>query len=185
MPMSVSDVIDRLRAQGNVGKAGFLHAYENPKRLPSKLLAALRLPKGEPLPADLAEWLRYDASWFKLLKKDQKAFRSRPLRKLLESWLKQMRESDDEDVEEELEELIELVGDDPLAYWLKSLPEPTLADVHAIVVPTAGDQEHLLMLEPGRKSLRVLGCHKRIEFWWKYDSFAAYLAHHFGFEDPE
>ena len=182
--MSVSEVIEQLRAQGDVAKAGFHLEYEKPKPLPANALAALRLPGSEPVPADIAEWLRYDASWLRLLKKGDKAFRSKPLRQLLEKWLQKMRDSDDEDVQEELEELVELVGDDVLAHWLGILPDPALADVHAVEIPTAGDQEHLLMLEPGRKSLRVLGCHKRIEFWWKYDSFAAYLAHHFGFEDP-
>ena len=186
MKVSVGSVIERLHAQGDVAKAGYLPKYKKPTPIPAKRLATLRMPTGEPLPADLAEWLRYDASWLGLLKKKQKAFRAKPLRELLEATLNEMRESDDEDVEEELEELVEDLGDDDvLGFWLKSLPKPGLADVHAIVVPTAGDQEHFLMLEPGRKSLRVLGWHKRIEFWWKYDSFAAYLAHHFGFEPDE
>jgi hypothetical protein len=185
MSMSVHDVIERLRAQGDTGKAGALPKYKNPKPLSEAALAALRLPTGEPVPPELAEWLRYDAPWLKLLDKDQKAFRSRPLRKVLEKWLKKMQASEDEDVEEELEELVEIVGDDVLGHWLKILPEPGLADVYAVEIPSAGDQEHLLMLEPGRPSVRVLGCHKRIEFWWKYPSFAAYLAHHFGFEEPQ
>ncbi|APR86088.1 Hypothetical protein A7982_11437 [Minicystis rosea] len=184
MSMSMKDVIGRLRAQGDVAKSHG-KTYRSPKPLPAGVLAGLKLPTGEKLPADLVAWLQYDAAWFPLLKKDQKAFRSSPLRKTLQKWLDRMQESDDEDVEEELEELMEDVGDDVLGYWLKSLPEPSLADVHAVVLPSPGsDQEHLLMLEPGRKTLRVLGCHKRIEFWWKYESFAAYLAHVFGFEAP-
>ncbi len=131
------------------------------------------------------EWLKYDASWFPLLKKGQNAFRSAPLHEILEKWLDEMQKSDDEDVEEELEEIVELVGDDVLGHWLKNLPDPSLSGVHAVELPTAGSQEHLLMLEPGRKSLRVLGCDKRIEFWWKYESFTAYLAHYFGFKDPK
>jgi hypothetical protein len=182
--MSVTDVIARLRAQGNSVKR-YSEEYENPQPLAASVVVALKLPTGESVPADLSEWLQYDASWFPVLEDDNESFRARPLREVLETWLDDMRDSDDEDVEEELEELEELVGDDVLGYWLKSLPDPALADVHTVELPhPLTDQEPLLMLEPGRESLRVLGCHKRIEFWWKYQSFAAYLAHSLGFEDP-
>jgi len=184
MPMSVTDVIERLRAQGDVAKAGFHLEYDRPKPLPAEAIAALELPGGGAVPDDLAEWLRYAGSWIPVLKKDKRTWRGKPLRKLLAKWLEDMRESDDEDVEEELEEIVEIVGDDVLGYWLSILPDKKLADVHAIEIPSAGDQENILMLEPGRNTLRVLGCHKRIEFWWKYPTFAGYLAHHFGFEDP-
>ena len=34
-----------------------------------------------------------------------------------------------------------------------------------------------------QQQLRVLGFHKFIELWWKYDTFADFLAHWFRFEE--
>lgn len=151
-------------------------------------VARLRLPTGEALPKDLATWLGYDASWLGLLQGGELV--ATPLRTWLTELLPIIAEEEGED-----EELREWIRDDlpepaesesvsneqVLAWWIEQLPSAELADIHMLRLPS-GDQDALLMLEPGRSELRVLGFHKFIEFWWKYDTFADYLAHWFGFE---
>ncbi len=186
--MNMDEVIRRLKAQGDVGE-GLFGEYHHPRPLAAEGLARLRLPTGEDLPPDLTAWLQYDASWLPLLGRSRKEPRLRAtlLRSLLVTWAREVPYDEDEDDVRFLisEDGDEAVSDDELvAHWIGILPQRRLADVHAVLLPS-GDQQSLLMLEPGRRTLRVLGFHKNIELWWKYKSFAGYLAHYFGFEHPK
>ncbi|WAS91761.1 hypothetical protein [Nannocystis punicea] len=173
--MTVDDVIRRLHSEGDVGKAWF-HVHRDPRPLEREPLARLRLDDGSAPPEELTTWLAYDAAWFPLLDpsapQDAPRLALRPLREILGRWAG-APEDGPGDAAEQL-----------LAAWIDLLPESDLVDAVALELPRSGSQEHLLVLRPGRE-LRVLGCHQGYEFWWKYDGFAQFLAHYFGYEARE
>lgn len=137
----------------------------------------LRLPDGSELPAELAAWLAYDAAWLPLLDPSAPLAAPRlnlsPLREILARWLVTPVDGANDPADPSGAEL--------LAAWIDLLPERGLAEAPSLELPMSGSQEHVLVLRPGREP-RVLGCDRRYEFWWKYDSFGQFLAHWFGYE---
>ena len=184
--MNVAEIIAKLRSQNDTTRS-FDGNYQRPQPLPEAALADLRLPSGEPLPRDLATWLTYDGAWLGLIREG--ALAATPMRSWLTDLLSYLIENGDDEVDELREWIADDMGldspdavsnDQVISWWIEQLPSPELADAFLIRLPS-GDQDNLLMLEPGRNELRVLGFHKFIEFWWKYESFSSYLAHWFRF----
>jgi len=171
--MALTATIAKLRAQKttlNVGGEILLPSPLSPERV-----AALRLPGGSVPPSELLEWLAFDASWFGILRPGTSELAVRTVREILAAWAEPPPRDDDappqsgEDVSTE----------EVLAYFLGNLPEPGLADKPAIELTyTPGSQEHVLVLDGDR--VRVLGCEKRFEFWWKYESLDELVTHWFG-----
>ena len=188
-PMDV--IVARIRADGDqlmFRWPSLLDQDESQYKKPQPLEDANKLrlpPNGAAMPADLTTWLQYTSSWPPLLDRgtaEAASLLAMPLRETLTQWA-----SDSEVVEEFLEDEVEEFGlaseEDIVNWWIGLLPSRDLADVYAVLLPS-GDQECLLMLEEGRDELRVLGCHKFIEFWWKYKTFGEYLRHWFWGEEP-
>lgn len=174
--MDVEDVIARLRADGNVGRAWY-EAYEDPKPLDVEL----RAPDGTTLPWELRAWLAYDATWLPLLERSEGTaprLAGEPVRAILERWARETLGGDELEVEGERFTVAGLVE-----VWLGQLEGPSVADAHAIELPPSGSQEHLLIVRSEGPSA-VIGCHRRFELWWKYPSFGAFLAHYFGYASP-
>ncbi|MFZ6179286.1 hypothetical protein [Nannocystis pusilla] len=174
--MTVDDVVQRLRSGGDVGKSWY-ETYRDPRPLGPAALARLRLPGGSELPAELAAWLAYDAAWLPLLDPSAPLAAPRlnlsPLREILARWLVTPADGASDPADPSGAEL--------LAAWIDLLPERGLVEAPSLELPMSGSQEHVLVLRPGRDP-RVLGCDRRYEFWWKYDSFGQFLAHWFGYE---
>lgn len=159
------------------------YAKKPPAPLSAAAIAKLRGPSGMPIPEELAQWLSFDSKWLPLFNK-KKQLNFVPLVDLLQRFEQEMRE--DEDGQEELEELAEEVGPndgdglDVQKFWLELLPAPWLKTASVIELGTGeGSQEHFLTVDKDNK-IRILGFHKRIEFWWKYESMAEWIGHWFG-----
>lgn len=182
-------IVARIRAQGGLLSFHWPtlpdqdeSQYNRPQ--PLQETYKLRLPNGGAIPRDLATWLQFTASWPPLLDWSQPeapSLQAMPLRQLLAEWA-----SDEELVDEFLEDEVEDLGlsseTEIVEWWIGLLPSRDLADVQVVQLPS-GDQESLLILEEGREELRVLGCHKFIEFWWKNKTFGDYLRHWFWGEE--
>jgi hypothetical protein len=178
MPMDVAALIERIKIKGRTGAYGWCRGYGEPRPLEPAVLATLAAPGGMALPPSLAAWLAYDASWLELFVDGQ------PPRWNLTS----VRAF----VETEVAEIAAELGDyegwneaDTIADILAKMKNPALADAPAIQLPDSASQAHLLVFHAPRADgeVPVLGYEKE-EFWPKYPSFGAFLAHYFGGEEP-
>ncbi len=177
--MRMSEVVGRLAADGDVGTAWSCE-HRDPVPLSPDALSLLRMPDGSPLVDELATWLAYDASWLPLLDETRSRFATRPLKAIFAEWAGAMMEGQKRP----------RGGRGPrsamdlVRIWIDFLPSAALRDVPALLLPQSGSQAHVLMFEPGRSELRVLGSQQRFELWWKYQRFSDYAAHYFGFINP-
>lgn len=144
----------------------------SPRPLSPDALTALSARRDVPVPAELLDWLRFDASWFP--RDDSGHLRIEPLRQLFTRWADETANDDDRSPGDSGP--IEWTSAQAVEAWIDLLPSPSLAGAPAIELTyTPGSQEHLLILEPSRA--RVLGCERRFELWWKYDSLTELLNH--------
>lgn len=172
--MTLSDTIAKLRAKEMTLKVQGEDLPPLP--LPPERVAALRLPDGSIPPSELLEWLAFDASWFGILRPGTSELAVCTVRDILAAWAEPPPREDGDDAPPSGEDVS---TEEVLAYFLENLPEPGLADKPAIELTyIPGSQEHVLVLDGDR--VRVLGCEKRFEFWWKYGSLDELVTHWFG-----
>lgn len=173
-PQTIADVLALLDLASAKDISGRPFA---PEPMAPEALAALRLPSGEPLPAELVAWLRFDASWFALDEEGRP--RVETLRDVFTRWAAQMADemSGAPDAPSAAESgPIAWSSERMIEDWISMLPDGRIIDTGAIEVDyIPGSQEHILILDRGQ--VRVLGCDKRFELWWKYHSLAALVAH--------
>lgn len=158
------------------------YARKAPRPLSVESIAKLQGPDGKPLPAELATWLAFDASWLPLVAPKRKKLAFEPLEGLLARYAREMEAADQEFIEE-LQEDLGKEEVDLLDFWTELLGEKKrrLPGLDAKVIELGcgeGSQEHFLTVDKNNK-VKILGFHKRIEFWWKYDSLSALVAHWF------
>ncbi|MDI1451788.1 hypothetical protein [Polyangium sp. 6x1] len=175
------EVVAFLRRNGGRG-TGWFHKHHDPKPLDASALASLTLPDGRPLPPSLSTWLAFDATWFDLVTGAPPRLAARPLRDILMGWAKAASSA----LPEGYEDPYPMTDEQVVQAWIDLLPAPEMADALAIELPPA-DQDHILLFHRADRSgeYPILGCHKRYEFWFKYDSFGAFLAHYFGVAEPD
>lgn len=172
--MALADTIAQLRAQETTLNVG--GEVLPPSPLSPARVAALRLPDGSVPPSELLEWLAFDASWFGILRPGTSELAVRTVREILAAWAEPPPRDDDDAPPPSGEDVS---TQEVLAYFLENLPEPGLADKPAVELTyIPGSQEHVLVLDGER--VRVLGCEKRFEFWWKYGSLDELVRHWFG-----
>ncbi|PTL78813.1 hypothetical protein [Vitiosangium sp. GDMCC 1.1324] len=166
-------VIEHLRRNGGRGK-GWYWEHQDPRPLDEKTLASLPLPDGRPLPPSLEEWLRFDTSWFKLTTGEPPRLNTRLLRDMFREWAEPMANSGAPEESGTVEQWVQ--------GWTGNLPNPAMADAHALKLPPSGSQEHFLVFHRTGRSLEcpVLGFASQFEFWVKYKDFGEYLSHYFG-----
>lgn len=132
-----------------------------PAPMASAQVQALRLPDGAAMPKELLDWWQFDTSWFP--RDEAGAIVVRRVREIFAAWA---TDTFDPTAPDAAEWSTEAAVD----AWIELLPEPQLADAWAIELTyVPGSQEHLVILDGART--RVLGCERRFELWWKYDSF--------------
>ena len=125
------------------------------------------------LPESMQRWLEFDAPSMDLFDAEGNAVAITSINGFLQAEL--------EEVMEEIPE--ELVGDLSGGFEYMLGPYAALADKPAIVLPPSASQAHILVLD-GSPEPPVLGFEKE-EFWEKYPSFGACIAHIIGQRDYE
>lgn len=175
------EVVAYLRQSGG-GWRGFYHEHRDPRPLDAAALASLTLPDRRPLPPSLSTWLAFDASWFNLVVGSPPRLNAKPLRDILMDWAQAAAST----VPEGYVDPYPMTDEQVVKAWIELLPDAAMADALAIALPAA-DQDHILLFHrEGRDGEHsILGCHKRFEFWFKYDSFGDFLAHYFGLSQPD
>ncbi|MDC3955517.1 hypothetical protein [Polyangium jinanense] len=174
------EVVEHLRRNGGRAKLWF-GEFRDPKPLDASALSSLTLPDGRPLPPSLSTWLAYDATWFGLLPGSPPRLAAKPLRDILMDWAIASARA----MPEGYEDPYPMTNEQVVESWIELLPDPAMADALAIELP-GGDQDHILLFHRAHRDgeYPILGCHKRFEFWFKYESFGDFLAHYFGLTDP-
>ena len=167
----VEETIAKLRAGGDMVR-GICGPAEKAAPLTPTVLAALRLPKDEPLPPSLLAWLAYDAREIDAV--DEAG-------QLRITTLEAFVAAEIGEVSEELEGLDEDFGFDP-AEAVAQILEGQPAKKPALRLPDSASQAHFLVFD-GSAEPAVLGYEKE-EFWKKYESFGEFVVHWFGGREP-